>query len=49
MVTHNLNHAINYGDRLIMLHKGEVILDVRGEDKSNMTIEEILYKFQYAV
>lgn len=49
MVTHNLKHAITYGDRLIMLHKGEVILDISGEDKANITIEEILHKFEYAV
>ena len=49
MVTHNLKHAITYGDRLIMLHKGEVILDISGEEKANMTIEEILHKFEYAV
>ena len=49
MITHNLKHAISYGDRLIMLHKGEVILDISGEEKLNMTIEEILGKFEYAV
>lgn len=49
MVTHNLKHAITYGDRLIMLHKGEVILDISGEEKANITIEEILHKFEYAV
>lgn len=49
MVTHNLKHAIEYGDRLIMLHKGEIILDISGEEKFNITIEEILDKFEYAV
>lgn len=49
MVTHNLKHAINYGDRLIMFHKGEVILDISGKEKLNITIEEILEKFEYAV
>lgn len=49
MVTHNLKHAIEYGDRLIMLHKGEVILDISGEEKSNLAIEDILEKFEYAV
>ena len=48
MVTHNLKHAIEYGDRLIMFHKGEVILDISGTEKSNMTIEEILKKFEYS-
>lgn len=49
MVTHNLKHALSYGDRLIMLHKGKVILDVKGEAKAKMTIEDILEKFEYAV
>lgn len=49
MVTHNLKHAINYGDRLIMLHKGKIILDVTGEAKSSLCVEEILEKFEYAV
>ena len=48
MVTHNLKHAIEYGDRLIMLHKGEVILDISGKEKSNITIEKILEKFEYS-
>jgi len=48
-VTHNLKHAIEYGNRLIMLHKGEIVLDIRGDEKKNITIEEILDKFEYAV
>ena len=49
MVTHNLKHAIEYGDRLIMLHQGQVILDISGVEKSNMTIEKILEKFEYSI
>jgi putative tryptophan/tyrosine transport system ATP-binding protein len=49
MVTHNLKHAIEYGDRLIMLHKGEVILDISGEEKLNITIEKMLEKFEYSI
>ncbi|MCC0628178.1 ATP-binding cassette domain-containing protein, partial [Clostridioides sp. ES-S-0171-01] len=49
MVTHNLKHALQYGDRLIMLHKGEVVLDVKGKEKEQLTVEEILEKFEYAV
>ena len=33
MITHNLQDAINYGNRLIMLHNGEVIIDIKGEEK----------------
>lgn len=49
MVTHNLKHAIEYGDRLIMLHKGKIILDVSGKEKSDMKIEDILKKFEYSI
>ena len=49
MVTHNLKHAINYGDRLIMLHKGNIIMDLKAEEKKNLTAEKILESFEYAV
>lgn len=49
MVTHNLKHAINYGDRLIMFHKGEIILDEKKEVKSKISVDEILERFEYAV
>ncbi len=32
-----------------MLHKGEIVMDVKGEDKKKMTVEDILEKFEYAV
>lgn len=49
MVTHNLQHALKYGNRLIMLHKGEIVLDANEEQKKGLTIESILKKFEYAV
>ncbi|WP_027626279.1 ABC transporter ATP-binding protein [Clostridium lundense] len=49
MVTHNLRDAIQYGNRIIMLHKGEVILDLDEEEKKKLTVEDILKKFEYAV
>jgi putative ABC transport system ATP-binding protein len=49
MVTHNLKHALTYGNRLIMLHKGDIVLDVSGTEKANLTIECILEKFEYAI
>lgn len=49
MVTHNLKDAIEYGNRLIMLHKGEVILDLDEKKKKEITVEDILKKFEYAV
>ncbi|MBU5483856.1 ATP-binding cassette domain-containing protein [Clostridium sp. MSJ-11] len=45
MVTHNLNHAIKTGNRLIMMHRGEIILDIKGEDKKNLTINKLLSYF----
>ncbi|GAA0180609.1 ATP-binding cassette domain-containing protein [Clostridium sediminicola] len=45
MITHNLNHAINMGNRLIMLHHGQCVLDISGEEKKKLTIEKLLEKF----
>lgn len=45
MVTHNLRYAIEYGNRLIMMHQGEVVLDKAGEVKQALAIEDILDKF----
>lgn len=45
MVTHNLRYAVEYGNRLVMMHKGNVILDIKGEEKKNIKIEDILEKF----
>lgn len=45
MITHNLNDAIKYGNRLIMLHKGKKVLDLSGEEKSNLTTAELLSHF----
>ncbi len=45
MITHNMKHAIKYGNRLLMMDKGEIILDVRGEEKKNLTVEILIEKF----
>ncbi len=45
MVTHNLRYAIEYGDRLIMMHQGECIMDKDSKDKKDIKIEDILTKF----
>lgn len=42
MVTHNLSYAVNYGDRLILMHNGRIALDKRGEDKKNTEQSELL-------
>ncbi|NLU10047.1 MAG: ABC transporter ATP-binding protein [Tepidanaerobacter acetatoxydans] len=46
MVTHNLEHAIKMGNRLIMMHKGQIVMDLSGEEKSTMTIPRLLNKFE---
>ena len=46
MVTHNMNDAINYGNRLIMMHEGRIILDISGEEKKKLTVETLLHKFE---
>ena len=42
MVTHNLRYAVEYGDRLLMMDRGHIILDKSGEEKANATIDDIL-------
>lgn len=42
MVTHNLRYAVEYGDRLVMMHQGKTVLDVAGDEKRNMKTEEIM-------
>ena len=48
MITHNMHDAIKYGNRLIMMHEGKVIVDVSGEDKKKLTINELLGLFEKA-
>lgn len=45
MVTHNMNHALQLGNRLIMMHQGRVILDIEGQDKERFTVEDLLERF----
>lgn len=45
MVTHNMKDAIRYGNRLIMMYEGQVILDVSGEEKRSITVEALMEKF----
>ena len=46
MVTHNMNDAIAYGNRLIMMNDGKVILDIGEEEKKKLTVEDLLEKFE---
>lgn len=45
MITHNINHAIGYGNRLIMMHQGEIILDKDNEEKAHITKESLISEF----
>lgn len=46
MVTHNMRDAIIHGNRLIMMNEGKVILDIKGEEKKKLTVEDLLRKFE---
>ena len=46
MVTHNMNDAIAHGNRLIMMNEGDIILDIGGEEKKQLTVEYLLKKFE---
>ena len=45
MVTHNMRDAIRHGNRLIMMDSGRIILDIQGEEKKRLTVEELLERF----
>jgi putative ABC transport system ATP-binding protein len=45
MITHNMGQAIRYGDRLLMMDRGEIILDVSGREKQTLTVEKLVEKF----
>ena len=48
MVTHNMKDAIRYGNRLIMMNEGRIILDISGEEKKQLTIERLMEAFAKA-
>lgn len=48
MITHNMKDAIKHGNRLIMLHEGRVIVDVSGEDKAKLSVEDLIEMFTKA-
>ena len=48
MITHNMRDAIKHGNRLIMMHEGRIIVDVCGEEKKNLTVEDLLELFNKA-
>ena len=46
MVTHNMRDAIVHGNRLLMFYNGRIILDIAGEDKKKLTVEDLLREFE---
>ena len=48
MVTHDMQQAIDVGNRLIMMYNGQIIYDVKGEEKKNLTVPFLLKKFEEA-
>ena len=48
MVTHNMEIALRWGNRLIMMHAGRIILDVSGAEKDALTVADLIRKFHEA-
>ena len=46
MITHNMRDAIVHGNRLVMMNEGKIILDIRGEEKQKLTVEDLLHQFE---
>ncbi|MBP3736162.1 MAG: ATP-binding cassette domain-containing protein, partial [Lachnospiraceae bacterium] len=46
MITHNMRDAIKHGNRLIMMNEGRIVYDVSGEEKKNLTVRDLLAKFE---
>lgn len=46
MITHNMADAIRIGNRLIMMHEGRIVVDIKGEEKKKLTIEQLLQMFE---
>ncbi len=46
MITHNMEHAIRYGNRLVMLHQGKIVVDISGREKSDLTVQDLMNLFQ---
>lgn len=47
MVTHNLRHAVSYGDRLLMFHRGGIEVDLFGEARENVCVDDLLDRFNH--
>ena len=45
MVTHNLRHAVEYGDRMLMMNRGHIVLDRSGAEKAATSVDDVLQQF----
>ncbi|HMN83645.1 MAG TPA: ATP-binding cassette domain-containing protein, partial [Burkholderiaceae bacterium] len=48
MITHNMQHAIAFGDRLVMMDAGRIRLDVAGDEKRGLTVDTLVHRFRLA-
>lgn len=46
MVTHNMEHALRYGNRLVMMHHGQVVLDISGAEKAQLGVADLIARFE---
>jgi putative ABC transport system ATP-binding protein len=46
MVTHNVEHALTFGNRLLMLHAGRIVLDVAGQEKQALSVRELIARYE---
>jgi ABC-type uncharacterized transport system, ATPase component len=46
MITHNMSHAIEYGNRLLMMDSGEILLDIGAAEKSRMSVDQVVQRFR---
>ena len=46
MITHNMKHALEYGNRLLMMDGGEIIMDISGQEKQKLTLEDLAERFR---
>ena len=46
MVTHSMRQALDVGERTVMLHEGQIVLDVSGDERSGLKVEDLLHMFE---
>lgn len=46
MITHNMKDALTYGNRTILMQSGQIVMDIRGEERNQMTVEKLIEKFK---